>query len=74
MYVDKELIENNDLLRDHSKRLTEMRQENNRMRDNYERVIRDWQEITVKETTKKLFKEINSNLESEFEELKLRHF
>ncbi len=62
------------MLRDHSKRLTEMRQENNRMRDNYERVIRDWKEITVKETTKKLFKEINSNLESEFEELKLRHF
>jgi hypothetical protein len=41
-----------------------MRQENNRVRDNHERVFKDWQEITTKEATKKLYKDINANLEN----------
>ncbi len=51
-----------------------MRQENNRVRDNHERVFKDWQEITTKEATKKLYKDINANLENQFEELRQRHF
>ena len=45
----------------------EMRQENNRVKDNHEKVLKDYLELTTKETTKKLFKEINNNLENEFE-------
>ena len=67
MYVDKELLENNDALKQNEKRLQEIRQQNNRMKLNHDQISKDWQELTTKETTKKLFRDINNDLQNEFQ-------
>lgn len=43
MYVDKELLENNDALKQNEKRLQEIRQQNNRMKLNHDQISKDWQ-------------------------------
>jgi|JI9StandDraft_1071089.scaffolds.fasta_scaffold945896_2 uncharacterized protein (DUF488 family) len=45
------------------KKLKELREENRRTTDNYNRVFQEWEDLTVKNNTKILMKEINENLE-----------
>ncbi len=45
------------------KKLKELREENRRTTDNHNRVFQEWEDLTVKNNTKILMKEINENLE-----------
>ena len=73
IYVDKVLGDNREKMNDQLKRLKELREDNRRNTDNFNRVHHEWEDLTTKARTKNLLKKIGDNLEGESSSLREGH-
>ena len=74
LYVEKNLGEGVDKLRDHQKKLQELREEANKTNGVYQNLKAEWDDLSTKDKTKHLLKTINENLEGEATTLKEKHY
>ena len=74
MYVEKQLNEGIDKLRNNQSRLQELRIDANKTNDVHGRLKGEWEDLSIRDKTKHLLKGIDENLSTETSELNAKHF
>lgn len=74
MYVEKQLNEGIEKLRDNQGRLQELRSDASRTSDTYSKLKSSWEDLSIRDKSKNLLKDIDGNLEEEASKLSSKHF
>lgn len=74
MYVEKQLNEGIEKLRDNQGRLQELRSDASRTSETYSKLKSSWEDLSIRDKSKNLLKDIDGNLEEEASKLSSKHF